>query len=209
MPSEIAFSNRVAFDEAPHVYTFEDSVVAVSATDALDVTGYVDDEWYTEWARERGRLVHLTTEYHDRGELNEATLDPALVPYLDSYKAFLHESGATWDGIELRLGDRTRRMAGTLDRLGAFGLLDIKSGGREYWHQLQTAIYALLAQTNGYILSARRVKRWGLYLTSDGAFKLEPHADPNDLKIADAVMAVAVDKVAHGIAVRRKEGRAA
>lgn len=203
---DLTVTNRVAFVDEEHRYFFEDgSVEAVSATTALAITRYLNTSHYTEFGRRRGSLAHLALEYYDRGELDETTLDPALVPYLDAYKAFLAESGATWDAIELRLGDRARGIAGTLDRLGAFGLLDIKTGGREHWHELQTAIYALLAQTNGLILSARRVKRWGLYLTSNGRYDLQPHADPNDLKVAEAVMTIAVDQVSRGLASRTKE----
>lgn len=202
---DAAIANRVRFVDDGHRYFFEDQVEAVSATTALAITRYLDASHYTAFGRERGRLVHLMLEYYDRGELDEATLDPALAPYLDAYKAFLAQTGATWDAIELRLGDRARGIAGTLDRLGTFGLCDVKSGGREYWHQIQTAIYALLAQTNGLILSARRVKRWGLYLTSNGRFDLQPHNDPADLKVADAVMTIAVDQVSRGLASRTKE----
>lgn len=184
------------FDDAAHVYTFEDGRQAVSVTRALKVVGYINDAYYTQFGRTRGTYVHQMLEWFDRGELDETTLDPQLWPYLDAYRTFLAETGATWDGIEVRLGDPARLIAGTLDRIGPFGLLDLKSGAFEPWHCIQTAMYALLAQTNGLILSARRVKRWGLYLTSDGRFDLRRHGDADELKVAEAVMTVAVDRVA-------------
>lgn len=199
--------SAVTFTDGGHRYTFDDTGrLAVSVTEALKLTGYLDPSHYTDFGRQRGTYVHQALEYFDRGELDEAQLDPALAPYLDAYRAFLQQTGAApWDGIEVRLGDAARGVAGTLDRIGAFGLLDIKSGGHEYWHQLQTASYALLAQSVGLILSARRVKRWGLYLTSNGRFDLRPHTDANDLKVAEAVMTIAVDKHARGLAVREQE----
>lgn len=204
-----ALSNRVTFIEEPHAYHWEDGApVACSVTEALKITGYLDPSHYTDFGRQRGSYVHQMLEWHDRGELAEDTLDPALVPYLKAYGNFMAQHAVAWDSIELRLGDRARNVAGTLDRIGAFGLLDIKSGGSEPWHALQTACYALLAQTNGLILSARRVKRWGLYLTSNGKYDLRPHDGVNDVAVANALMTVAVDKVTRGL-VTREEGRAA
>lgn len=184
-------------DEATHIYTVEARQL-ISSTQILHRAGIVDDRFYTEYGRDRGSLVHTTLEYEDRGELDEATLDPRLRPYLDAYRQFKHEAGVeAWDGIELRLADLTKGYAGTIDRLGAFGLLDFKSGTPEPWIRLQLALYAMLAEANGLIPSARRVKRWGLFLRSDGTYRLEPYTDPQDFAVADAARIVAQWRDAH------------
>lgn len=188
------------FDELHHRYFWNDREL-VSVTTALKLAGYVDASHYTEFARERGTFVHQTIEFFDRGELDEDTLHPTLRPYLDAYCKFLREVGITgWTDIERQLADPARGVAGTLDRHGDFGLLDVKSGSPEPWHASQTAGYALLAEVNGLLLSARRVKRHALYLRADGTYALTSHADKADFEHFTAAVTVANWRLAHGCA---------
>lgn len=181
----------LAFDSARHVYELDGTRV-LSVTQCLRLSGVIDDGWYTEFGRQRGQYVHQLLEFEDTGELDEATLDDRLRPYLDAYRRFRADSGVEeWTAIEQRLGDPLKRYAGTLDRLGEFGLVDFKSGQPEPWIALQLALYAQLAEVNGLVTSARKTKRWGLFLKSDGSYKLQSYSDREDFGAADAARVVA------------------
>lgn len=193
-------ATALRYDGTEHRYWW-DGRELVSNTTALKLAGYIDDRNYTEFARQRGTFVHQTVEFFDRGELDDDTLHPTLRPYLDGYCKFLREAGISgWTHIEQQLGDPSRGVAGTLDRLGDFGLVDIKSGDKEPWHAVQIAGYALLAEANGLIASARRVKRFGLYLHADGTYALQPYADKADFDNFAAAVTVAHWRLAHGCA---------
>lgn len=85
-----------------------------------------------EAARLFGQHVHEACALLVRGKLDWASLDPALVPYLEGAQRFLRESGVKVIASELRIAHKTLRYAGTLDILGEIrgqtGLFDFKSG---------------------------------------------------------------------------------
>lgn len=186
------------FSEADHRYAL-DGKPLLSVTQCLHRVGLIDDSWFTEFGRRRGSLVHLTLELYDRGELDEDALDERLMPYLDAWKRFHEDTGIPgWAHIERRLADPLLRVAGTLDRLNPDFLADVKSGAPAAFHSVQLAGYALLAEANGLIPSARRVPRYGIYVRSNGTYSLQRYDDRQDLQIFQAAVAVANWQVAHG-----------
>lgn len=86
------------------------------------------------WKRDLGIAVHKACQLFDLGQLDEESLDPAIVPYLEGYKTFLVDYEPTWDGIEQIVFEPTARYAGTLDRVGRTKdgptLIDIKTSAK-------------------------------------------------------------------------------
>ena len=95
------------------------------------------------WYLQRGTYIHRATELYDKGDLDEATLDPEIKGYVESYKKLGLKY--TPDEIELRLADKIYQVAGTLDRPD----YDIKSGSYAAWHVVQAGIYWHLKKVNG------------------------------------------------------------
>jgi len=177
---------KVDFDEAKHRYTVCGEVVP-SVTQILQAEGFVNCEFYTEHGRERGSLAHLCIHLDDTGELDDATVDPVLAPYLASYRRFKKESGFIVSVSEEPLASEAYRFAGTPDKFGTFpdltcALLDIKTGMMEPWVGIQTAAYE--------ILKGSPYKRFGLQLKSDGSYKLTPFTNRQDKQIFLSALAV-------------------
>ncbi len=122
MPSELKF------DEANHIYTYEGRRL-ISVTQALSL---IDTRPKDEYYLRRGKLIHLACELYDRDELEESSVDDTIMPYLNSYRLFLTETGFIPRWIESRHFHPQYFYAGTLDRMGALNgktvLIDLKSG---------------------------------------------------------------------------------
>jgi hypothetical protein len=178
----IATAPTVHFDEATHTYTHE-GVVLPSVTTIIKAAGLMDMTGWNEAARDRGTRVAKMTAYFDQGDLDEASVDPAELGYLNAWRRFLSESGFKSDanGIEEVLCV-PGRAAGTLDRRGMMGqlktIIDIKTGGASAWHAIQTAGYASLVGGHH--------RRYACYLQDDGRYTLVQHRDASDFAIFDA-----------------------
>ncbi len=125
--------STLQFDEATHTYTLDGKVLP-SVTQVLDCL--VDwrhvDPAVLEAAAQFGSHVHQAVDLWNRGVLDEENLDPALRPWLDSWKRFLADTGATVVASEARLACRLPGYAGTADLIVKLGgricLIDIKTG---------------------------------------------------------------------------------
>jgi hypothetical protein len=123
----------LTFDEEKHEYRLDGRVIP-SVTQVLKAAGMIDDQWFDEWSRERGKAVHKATELDDRGELDESTIDPRIAGYLDAWRRFIFETGWKSNEIEKLVFSRFAWFAGTLDRIGRFptdrglSIVDIKTG---------------------------------------------------------------------------------
>ena len=194
---------RLRFDQVAHRYWLGERELP-SVTTVLKGVGLINTDWFTEDARRRGEFVHRALEWRDRDELDPASVDPSLKPYVDGYELFLRESGARWSCVEQRLGDDTLGYAGTVDRIGTIGdervVLDLKTGPPQPWHALQLAAYhALIRPLLGAAIRPHQVLRYGLYLKPDGTYRLQAYRERSDLAIFRAALAVAQFKETHGI----------
>jgi hypothetical protein len=124
---------QLNFDAATHTYRLNGAVVP-SVTQVLDEqindwTGVPQD--VLEAARVFGSHVHQACHLMVRDELDWASLDPSLVPYVEAAKRFIDESGITILSSELALASPKLKFAGTLDIRGLLRdsvcLLDWKS----------------------------------------------------------------------------------
>ena len=123
----------------------------------------------------RGTHVHRATQLYDEGDLDEDALDPVIRAYLQAYKRFKTETIFAPQHIEEPLYHPCYLYAGTVDRIGAFGmaagqlaLVDIKSGSPYPAVSLQCAAYAEMAKAND--IPVRRA--YAVYLKSDGTYRM-------------------------------------
>lgn len=163
-------------------------------TEILARAGLVDATWFTDYARERGRRVHLGTQFVDEGISFDWTgLPPDVVPRVRTYQKFLDDVRPEVLSIEEQVVNEALRYQGTLDRRvridGVEGIIDIKPPSREPWHRLQLSMYA------GCF--TRPMKRWNLYL-SDERYQLTEHKDRSDWDVAKACITLAAWKEKHG-----------
>jgi len=155
------------FDAESHRYTYR-GLPLVSVTQALRLAGMsTDPRWFPPGAAERGTAIHLATQYHDEGTLDESTLDPLIVPYLEAWRKFKSEMSVKIVSIErraARIGHPS--FAGTIDRVGKIGsrtwILDIKSGVETDADPLQLAGYSILAPN---------CKLANVYLSDSGTYR--------------------------------------
>jgi hypothetical protein len=112
----------VEFIADGHIYTDApvDGVGRVypSVTTILKAEGFINTAYYDDWSRDRGSMIHLATAYDDQGELDEETLDPVIIPYLEAWRRFRKESGFIPEQIEPPMMSTVYRYAGTPDRIG-------------------------------------------------------------------------------------------
>lgn len=161
----------LTFREEDHSYRWNDQPV-VSVTQVIsEILGGPPD---TEAVRRKGELgtaAHETIALDLAGDLDEASVDPQVAPYLAAARLFLKETGIVADHVEKRLYSDRYKVAGTIDFIGGGLLVDWKCGEPRKHYQLQTGAYQLLASENGIAVA----KRACVYLRADGDYRFEEH----------------------------------
>ena len=177
---------NVKFNAERHIYTV-DGTERVSVTQALSMVGVIDKTWYTDHGRNRGTAVHDALMYDDENDLDEVGLDKEVLPRLRAWRKFKVESGIKILQSEIPVAHPDLPYAGTPDRVvewkGIKGIIDIKSGGKESWHALQTMGYALCFD--------EPMDRYSVYLKGNGRYTLEKHIDRRDRAVFLAIISVA------------------
>ena len=181
------------FDERLHRYTIEGRVVP-SVSQILQplaamAYGGIDAQVLLNAAR-LGTAVHACTEYLDEGELDEATVDPEWVPYLDAYKAWKEVIRPEILDIELRLA--CSKFGGTIDRIvkidGQLWIIDLKTTSQIHKHVgVQLAAYAALAEKH---LRTTGFRRAALQLKPDGTFKVREFSSITDEICFNALLGI-------------------
>ena len=180
MPVFSAHIECVQFDEAAHVYTVA-GVQRPSVTQILKDAGLIDTTWYTDEARERGRAVHLATQFLDEDDLDWDTVLPPYRGYVAAWQRFKQEShfAISCDStgkllIEYLLFQSVSGYCGMLDRLGTIGtteyLIDIKTGDPHDWHGYQLAAYSQC------LPNPHSRKRMTVHLRANGSYSSREHA---------------------------------
>jgi hypothetical protein len=94
--------------------------------------------------------------------------------------------------IEQALYHPQRRFGGRPDRVGTMGrfhaIVDLKTGAKEEWHRLQTALHSILVAAQPGSLPAEFWQRGALYLREDGSWKWDPHERLSDLTEARGIL---------------------
>lgn len=197
---------RLEFDTERHEYRLHDSATPVawgrlvpSVTQVLHAVRLIEEDFFTEESRLRGRYIHKAIMLEERQGLDDASLDERLVGYLRAYRTFIRD---VHPGpcllIETPLADPVLGYAGTPDQLrpinDRLAVVDHKSGGEAAWHSLQTAAYGHLIRECATIWPAEKavplLDRYALYLRANGQYRLVPHSDRRDFKTFQAALAV-------------------
>ncbi len=154
------------FDPEKHLYTLDDGHRLISVTQALSI---LDDRCKVDpFYLERGRLIHLATEYYDRDELDESSIDSRIAPFLESYIKFRMNTDFVPQLIEQKFYHPQYFYAGRLDRQGPLNgtsvIIDIKSGQKADVDELQNVALWELCRVNHVPVK----KLFDLYLRDDG-----------------------------------------
>jgi hypothetical protein len=174
---------KIGFDEARHEYTVGGRIIP-SVTQILgilqDFGGVPAD--VLDRAAEFGTHVHHACALDNARQLDEAALDPGLLPYLAQWRRFLAESGGVVLASEQRVYHPGLHYAGTLDALvsirGKVALVDIKTGQLPRTVGAQTIAYEEAYSSDSDNPHCIR-RRMCVQLTAD-AYKTHPltnHAD--------------------------------
>lgn len=181
------------FDPGTHRYIALDTgEVLPSITQMLADTGWVDNEFYTAESRTRGTAVHILTADYDLGAIQEpGQVSSRYKSYLMAYVRAMAMLNPTIVDVEVPMVHPTYRFGGRPDRIvemnGKRGVLEIKSGGPERQHRIQTALQAILDSARCG-MPAEALSRWCLYLKDTGKFALDVHPDRRDFDEARRVI---------------------
>lgn len=179
-------NERFTFDADTHTYR-HDGVVYPGVTSVI--RGLIDysmvNEEMLRIAAERGSYVHLATQLDDEGALDESSLDPQLIGYLDAWRLFRFEKGFKPSAIERPLFHPLHRYCCTLDRTGNFAadkrdsIVEIKTTSQLLPATgVQLVGQKLAWEANG----GRRIDvRAAVQLRSNGTYRYKVYDDPDDL----------------------------
>jgi hypothetical protein len=182
--ARVSVEEEIIFDEGQHSYHVG-GIRRFSVTQILTGAGVICSDWWTEEARERGRIVHAATHYADLDDLDVTSVEQKHHPYISAWDRFKREARFTPDLIEHRIFHRSWGYCGTLDRTGDFdgggkALIDLKTssghGKPENWWSLQLAAYVKALESMGIDTSGYR--RINVTLHKDGTFKV--HEQPTE-----------------------------
>lgn len=171
-----------------HVYEDDAGRIIPSVTSILkeSLNLYQYKHSGASYAANRGTMCHLACQLHDEHDLDESTLDPVIIPYLEQYKLAKKQYGVTVEANEIRRYHNTMFYAGSVDaiiKIKKRGIWDLKTGKAEGWHRFQTALYAgMLKEELG------ELERYCLYLKPD-SFQLVQHTCPTDFRDARVLLA--------------------
>ena len=119
-----------------------------SVTQVLTDAGVIDDRWFNDESRERGRIVASATALHDQGKLDMGRVPEHCQPYVQAWIDWRIAACITDDDfieIETPMYNEQLRYGGKSDRVawvcGRRAIIEIKTGNEARWHQLQTAGY--------------------------------------------------------------------
>lgn len=194
---------HVEFDKQTHTYKLNGRRIP-SVTQVLapleDFSRVPHD--VLEAARLFGQHVHEACDLFNRGELDWLSLDPALVPYVESWRKFINDTGAVVIASEMRLVHPTLGYAGTPDVILAWGnrtvLPDLKSTATvPHTVGAQTAAYAKAYQS---MVGGREPDRYCIQLGADGKYKLHPRRDPADWSLFLSCLNIFKFKEKHNVA---------
>jgi hypothetical protein len=171
----------LTFDPIKHEYRDIDGRVVPSVTQILAPLNNFDAVHpdVLAAAQQFGTAVHRACELYDLGTLNIASLDPALLPYLDAWRRFKKDHSTVWHKVEYRLHHQAMGYAGTPDRLGEvegdMAVVDIKTGTA----LMPSVGPQLAAYAHAYSRDARAIKRYAVRL-HEGGYEVQWYTDPLD-----------------------------
>lgn len=175
----------VTLDES-HVYRVNGVIVPGVTTVLSQIDTYEGiPESTLEYASERGQAVHRATQLWDEDDLDLATVDPIIKPYLDAWVQFRGDTGFVVTAAEQIVYSERHRYCGTLDRQGLLDgepcVVDIKAVAVvSPVTALQTAAYCEAARTDRRLKGARRA---AVQLRRDGTYRWTEYDQGTDLSV--------------------------
>jgi len=190
----------ITVDHERGVYTYEGHGVKEEYPHITRILSPVMDHRATDYALNRGRLVHQACAILDSGKgggLHWDSLDPELRPRVEAWANFKQHMGLEeFSLIEQPIISFKERYGGTPDRFTNRRtwwtvpvILEIKNGDVIGWEGLQLAGQMGLIQAQTHI-SITGFKRKSVHLFPNGTWKLEHWDDPSDWKVFLALLEV-------------------
>lgn len=179
--------SAVEFDEPTHTYRFDGRVVP-SVTQVLKAAGMVDDRWFNDEARERGRTVALAIQLHNACNLDIRKVPDGCRGYVEGWLKFLDETLFIPRDVEKPFYNSTYGYAGTPDAEGHVPgatrrlIVEAKTGCDAPQYQIQTAAYDM-----GY---PQLHDRWCVRLKEDGTYAIREHTNPRDRDVFMAALKI-------------------
>lgn len=125
-----------------------------------------------------GKAAHKATELYDLGTLDESSLDPAIVPYLDAWRKCRGEKGISVIEVELKMYHPVHFFATTIDKVveinGKLTILEIKTSAQ--WPVcvgLQTASHQVVYNHNKKRKNSV-TQRMAVKLKANGNYEIAP-----------------------------------
>lgn len=141
--------------------------------------GFIDIAWFTEYGRERGKLLHKIIHWHVTGELDETSISPVLQGRFNAWLAF--EKDANFKSIEVEKPRISELycFGGIPDHYciiqGKEAIIDVKTGVSPAWVGLQLAAQELLI--------GKQCPRYSLKLADNGKYNLKAYTEKQDRDI--------------------------
>jgi len=186
------------FDPALHKYYIDDMEIP-GATTILAEAGLINRKYHNDFARDRGKAVAMAIELWLHNDLDLSTVDSEVDLYLQDFIGFKMNSDfkPELSLVEKPLIHELLRFGGIPDLPGFMNgepcVIDIKTGAKESWHEIQTVFYSiLLRDVAGFMVK----KRYALYLCGSG---LVSHTNKNDEKVALSCLTIVQWKRREGI----------
>lgn len=138
------------FNPETHVYTVDGGEIP-SVTTLLNGCGIIETAFYTDKGASNGSRRHLLTELYDRGDLDWDTAADEDLPYLEAWISAKNHLAFEVTDIEATMYHKTYMYGGTADRLGFMlgekWLIDLKTGAKAQWNDLQLILYGMMASS--------------------------------------------------------------
>lgn len=182
------------FDESSHTYTDGATGEEIPhITGMLEQTGWTDSTWFTAEGSARGTAIHSLTARYDLGALNIDDVADTYKGWLLAWVAVMRAIRPAWEAVEVPMMHPVYRYGGRPDRVGkALSLRtigEIKSGTPQKADQIQTALQAILAASQGG-LPAEHYQRLCFYVKPSGRFSVEMFKDRCDFDEARRIIKV-------------------
>lgn len=197
----VALNKSFIFDEATHTYSLGDMRLP-SVTQILKPVVNFDfvPPDVLAYKCHLGIAVHRACELLDQNNLDESSVSPPLIPYIEAWKLFKEQTEFQVLMNEQKMYHSSLLYAGTLDRVGVLNgrkvILDLKtSTALSKWVGLQLAGYSLLYKS----MCGESLPRFAIQLKPDGLYHLEEFSDPLDYPVFQSLLNVYNWKGKHGL----------
>lgn len=177
------------FEASDHTYWWNGRRIP-GTTEILKSAGVISEFGFNEHARVRGTAVHAACHYLAEGDLDMASVDPAIVGYVKAYEQFLVDTGFKPEICEKPTMHPVLLYGTTPDQIGPIKgqmvVVDFKTGTMRKWTALQTAFQTMATFPDTYLTIGRAC----LELHEDGTYKPAWFTDETDFDVAMGMLTV-------------------